>query len=162
MSIPLPIFREPDLRARPWRLAVERQMPLPPATLYNAWTIGFDRWFAAPGSVLMGSHVNTAFFFETEYRHSPDEPLQRHPHYGRFLALVPDRYIQLTWLTGAAGTKGAETVVTVELIPNANGTLFKLTHAGFPDQESMVQHREAWPVVLELLERSYLGTGDLR
>jgi uncharacterized protein YndB with AHSA1/START domain len=151
------IFREPDLSARPHRLAVERQMPLPPATLYKAWTVEFDRWFAAPGSVLMGSHVNTAFFFETEFSHSPDKPLQRHPHYGRFLALLPDRLIQLTWLTGAPGTKGAETVVTVELVPTADGTLLKLTHAGFPDQESMEAHRQAWPMVLELLEKRYFG-----
>jgi uncharacterized protein YndB with AHSA1/START domain len=157
-----PIFREPDLSARPFRLAVERQMPLRHETLYKAWTREFDNWFAAPGSVLMTGQLDTPFFFETEYSHSPEAPVQRHPHYGRFLALDPDRLIQLTWLTGAAGTRGAETVVTVELIPNENGTLLKLTHAGFPDQESMVQHREAWPMVLELLERSYLGTSDLR
>ena len=156
------IFREPDLTARPHRLTVERQMPLPPATLYKAWTVEFDRWFAAPGSILMTGQADTPFFFETEFSHSPDEPLQRHPHYGRFLALVPDRHIQLTWLTGAAGTKGAETVVTVELIPGADGTLLKLTHAGFPDQESMEQHRDAWPMVLELLERRYAATRALR
>jgi uncharacterized protein YndB with AHSA1/START domain len=152
-----PIFREPDLCARPFRLAVERQMPLRPVTLYKAWTMEFDIWFAAPGSVLMTGQLDTPFFFETEYSHSPEEPAQRHPHYGRFLALVPDRLIQLTWLTGAAGTRGAETVVTVELFPNENGTLLKLTHAGFPDQESMVQHRDAWPMVLEVLERRYVG-----
>jgi uncharacterized protein YndB with AHSA1/START domain len=156
------IFREPDLSPRQHRLAVERQMPLPPATLYTAWTVEFDRWFAAPGSILMTGQVDTPFFFETEFSHSADEPLRRHPHYGRFLALVPDRHIQLTWLTGAAGTKGAETVVTVELIPDADGTLLKLTHAGFPDQESMEQHREAWPMVLELLERRYTASRALR
>jgi uncharacterized protein YndB with AHSA1/START domain len=137
-------------------------MPLPPATLYKAWTVEFDRWFAAPGSILMTGQVDTPFFFETEFSHSPGEPLQRHPHYGRFLALDPGRHIQLTWLTGAAGTKGAETVVTVELIPGADGTLLKLTHAGFPDQESMEQHRDAWPMVLELLERRYTATRALR
>jgi uncharacterized protein YndB with AHSA1/START domain len=157
-----PIFREPDLSSRPFRLAVERQMPLPPATLYKAWTVEFDRWFAAPGSVLMTGQLNTPFFFETEYSHSPGEPLLRHPHYGRFLALVPNRLIQLTWLTGAAGTRGAETVVTVKLIPDSNGSLLQLTHAGFPDQQSMEQHRDAWPMVLEMLERSYFATRDLR
>ena len=115
------IFREPDLSARPHRLAVERHMQLPAATVYKAWTTEFDRWFAAPGSVLMTGRVDTPFFFETEFSLSPDQPLQRHPHYGRFLALVPDRRIQLTWLTGAIGTKGAETVVTVELIAGTAG-----------------------------------------
>lgn len=151
------ILREPDLSARPHRLAVERRMLLPAAALYKAWTAEFDRWFAAPGSVLMTGEVDTPFFFETEFSHSPELPLQRHPHYGRFLALVPDRLIRLTWLTGAVGTKGAETIVTVELIPDDSSTLLKLTHAGFPDQESMEQHRQAWPWVLEQLEKRYSG-----
>jgi uncharacterized protein YndB with AHSA1/START domain len=150
-----PIFREPDLSTRPHHLVVQRQMPLSPRTLFKAWTTQFDRWFAVPGSVLMTGEVDTPFFFETEFRHDEQSGMQRHPHYGRFLALIPDRLIQLTWLTGAVGTKGAETVVTVELIPNDAGTLVKLTHAGFPDQESMEGHRQAWPWVLEQLENRY-------
>lgn len=132
-------------------------MPLSPGTLFKAWTTQFDRWFAAPGSVLMTGEVDTPFFFETEFRLDEYSGMQRHPHYGRFLALIPDRFIQLTWLTGAGGTKGAETVVTVELFPNDTGTLVQLTHAGFPDHESMEGHRQAWPMVLEQLESRYIA-----
>lgn len=151
------IFRDPDLSTRPYHLFVQRQMPLSPQTLYKAWTTQFDRWFAAPGSVLMTGEVDTPFFFETEFRADEHSDMQRHPHYGRFLALSPDRLIRLTWLSGAGGTKGAETVVTVELFSNDTGTLVKLTHAGFSDQESMEGHREAWPMVLEQLESRYIA-----
>jgi hypothetical protein len=54
----------------------------------------FDRWFAAPGSVLMTGKVDTP--------------------------------------------------------------LVHLTHAGFPDQESMEGHCQAWPMVLEQLESGYI------
>jgi len=126
-------------------------MNSPPDVLFRAWTENFDQWFAAPGTLSMNPQVGAPFFFETHFDG------QRHPHYGRFLRLVPDQLVEFTWVTGEPGTRGAETVVTVELQPLESGTRLKLSHAGFPDQELRDGHEEAWPLGLEHLDKCMTG-----
>ncbi len=140
------VHRRPDLTARPFNLVVERQMRASADALYRAWTEDFDRWFAAEGSLLMRPAVDAPFYFDTEFDG------QRHPHYGRFLALEPGRRIEMTWVTGTPGTGGAETVITIEFTPNDDGTLLTLSHAGFSDARTRNGHREAWPQALEILD----------
>jgi uncharacterized protein YndB with AHSA1/START domain len=142
---------QPDLSSRPFQLTVERNMAASSHALFLAWTQQLDRWFAAPGTVLMSPEADTPFFFETHFGG------QRHPHYGRFLKLVPDRLIQLTWVTGKGGTEGAETIVTVELTPQENGTHVKLVHTGFPTDESKAKHEQAWALVLAQLDERMVG-----
>ncbi|HEX3847864.1 MAG TPA: SRPBCC domain-containing protein [Steroidobacteraceae bacterium] len=143
----------PDLTGRPFALEVERLIASSPVVLYRAWTTGLDLWFAAPGSVTMEPRVNAPFFFETEFKPEGAPTAQRHPHYGRFLRLVDNELIEHTWVTGAGGTDGAETIVTVELKLQGGCTRLELEHRGFATEAARDRHREAWPAVLAQLDR---------
>jgi uncharacterized protein YndB with AHSA1/START domain len=137
----------PDLTSRPLRLLVERRMVALPEVIFAAWTTVFDKWFAAPGTVSMKADVGAPFFFETHFEG------KRYPHYGRFLKLIPNQLIEMTWVTGRSGTRGTETVLTVELTFLQSGMQLRLAHAGFADEQSRNDHEEAWPLVLDLLDR---------
>ncbi|MEV0462006.1 SRPBCC domain-containing protein [Nocardia tengchongensis] len=136
-------LRPPDLAARPFFLVAERIMAASPTELYRMATRQFGTWFADPGSVRMRPAVNEPFYFTAG---------GGHPHYGRFLRLVPDRLVELTWVTG--GTDGAETVLTVELSAHGAGTALQLTHAGFPDEHARDRHEKSWPSILERWDHS--------
>jgi uncharacterized protein YndB with AHSA1/START domain len=141
----------PDLSGRPFALSLERTMRSSASQLYRAWTQEFDRWFAAPGTVIMEPRVDAPFFFETHFHGT------RHPHYGRFLTLERDALIEMTWVT-EAGTAGAETVVAVQFRPQGAGTLLHLRHMGFPSEALCQRHRDAWPAVLAHLDTVLAGS----
>jgi len=148
---------QPDLAARPYRLSVQRVMTASPRALYRAWTQQFDLWFAVPGSVRMQPEVGAPFFFETEFKSNDAAAAKRHPHYGRFLRLLTDRLVELTWVTGEGGTEGAETIVTVELKAAGERTHLRLAHTGFAGEAARDRHQNAWPMVLDHLERQIGG-----
>lgn len=133
----------------PLELRVERVMDASAEALFEAWTKELDCWFAVPGSVSMNLQVSSVFFFLT------DDGGKRHPHYGRVLRLRHERLIQLTWLS--EGTKGAETLLTIELEPQSSGTRLVLTHAGFCDKDSRDDHELMWPILLAHLDRKLMA-----
>jgi len=138
---------KPDLSDHPLMLVVETTVPVAADVIYHAWTKAFDSWFAVKGSLIMSGEIGSTWFFETEMEG------KRHPHYGRFLRLVPNELVEMTWMTGNPGTLGAETVVTLEMSASGEQTQLKLTHAGFYDEVSRDGHEEAWPLVFEHMTR---------
>ena len=130
-------------------LTITRTSPLSASTLYRAWTTGWGSWFAEPDTARVQAEVGEPFFFDVAQRFNDAREPVRHPHYGRFLRLVPDALVSLTWVTGAGGTAGAETLLTVHLDAIAGDfTRVTLTHEGFTTAETRNAHEVAWPMIL--------------
>lgn len=53
---------------------------------------------------------------------------------GRFVELVPNRRVVFTWgwKDGAHGVPPGSSTVTIDLLPEGDGTLVRLTHSGLP------------------------------
>lgn len=134
----------PDLSGRAHSLTVERDMAAGPSAIYHAWTDDLGRWLAA--RILMRVEVGAPFCFETDFNG------RRYHHYGRFLELKPDRKVVMTWVTGPSGTGGAETVLSLDLKPNGNGTHARLTQVGFLTDKAAREHEHAWHVGLRNLD----------
>lgn len=141
----------PDLSTRPLHMTCEYTVNAKPNEVYAAWTKRFDLWFAQAGTVSMIPEEGRPYFF-----YNRDE-WGRHPHYGRFLDLKENRLIEMTWMTGngtAEGTAGAETILRIELTPEAAATKLRLTHSGFISEESCTAHKENWPLALQELDEA--------
>lgn len=140
----------------PLSLTVTREMQLSADALYRAWTTGWGEWLAEPATVRATAEVGAPFFFELAERPGDGRPVVLHPHYGRFLQLEPGTLVALTWVTGASGTAGAETVLTVrfDATATATGTWVTLTHERFATAQARDAHAKAWPSVLEQQERA--------
>jgi uncharacterized glyoxalase superfamily protein PhnB/uncharacterized protein YndB with AHSA1/START domain len=139
-------------------LSVTRTMSLPAAMLFRAWTTGWGAWFADADSAQCPGIVGAPFFFEVTQRFTDGRAPIRHPHYGRILRLEPDALVSMTWMTGAAGTGGAETTLTVQLdAVDAHTTRVTLTQTGFTTTGARDDHELAWPPVLAHLEQQLVA-----
>lgn len=138
----------PDLSSRPFSMTLEHPMQAAAGSIYDAWTQSFDRWFAQPGELIMKPEAGSLFFFYSRHDWG------RHAHYGRFLELVRNERVKMTWLTGPPGTRGDETVIEVELTPQRDGTLLRLTHSGFGSAEACKAHEDNWPAALQTLDEA--------
>ena len=137
----------PDLSSRSNSMTLELRMKADAASIYNAWTRDFDLWFAETGELIMTPEVNRPFFFYNRHDWG------RHAHYGRFIKLEKNKLIEMTWLTGKDGTFGAETVIRIELVPQDEGTVLRMTHSGFENEAAAKAHKDNWPLALEELDK---------
>ena len=124
---------------------VERRVNAPPSTVYSLLT-RLDRWLAwqEPGATV-DARPGGAFRMNVAGRAWAT---------GQFVELVPDRLVVLSWQWESpdysASTMHGTSRVRIDLIPDGEGTLVRLTHSGLPAQQRL-DHRRGWTFHLEQL-----------
>ena len=67
---------------------------------------------------------------------------------------MPDRKLVFTWAWKS--TPERESLVTVDLKPDGDGTLLTLTHEQFFDEDARDRHRQGWEGAMDKLA-SFVG-----
>jgi uncharacterized protein YndB with AHSA1/START domain len=131
-------------------LRVERRIAARPAAVY-AYLTDSERWARWQGESAEIEPVPGGRFRMTVANASTAE--------GEFVALEPDRRVVFTWgWVGHPAVPPGSSTVEVELLPDGDGTLVRLTHRGLPPEERSI-HRAGWDHYLPRLAAAATG-GD--
>ena len=137
-------------------LTLRRHLKAPPSVVYAAWTDAgqLARWFGPAESEVLRVEADAKVggSFRVDMRTSDGE---RHEVSGMYREVRPDERLVFTWAWRS--TPERQSVVTVALKPEEQGTVLTLTHDQFFDETARDRHRSGWTGALDSLER-YLAT----
>ncbi|HZR61610.1 MAG TPA: SRPBCC domain-containing protein [Xanthobacteraceae bacterium] len=136
-------------------LTIKRHLKAPPAKVFAAWTDPekVKRWMG-PGEVKVLA-VECEPRAGGRYRWLMQAPSgEQHDVSGTYREFVPDRKLVFTWAWKTMPER--ESLVTVDLKPDGDGTMLTLTHEQFFDDEARDRHRQGWEGAMDKLA-SFVG-----
>lgn len=150
------MLTKPDLIAKP-SLTLKRRLQAPPAKVYAAWTDPekIARWWGPEQieSVRAETDVRVGGRFRVIMQASDGET---HDVSGVYREVVPDERLVFTWAW--ISTPERESLVTVALRPDGDGTVLTLTHEQFFNEAARDGHRSGWTQALDKLEQHFAST----
>ncbi len=133
-------------------LTLKRRLNAPPEKVYAAWTDPEKvlKWFGpdsgpvkqADFDVRVGGRYAVTFHTEDGEQHHVS---------GVYRQVVPNEKLVFTWAWRS--TPERESLVTILIKPDGNGSLLTLIHEQFFDEPARARHREGWTGCLDKLER---------
>ena len=138
-----------DLATKPV-LRLERRLGVPPRKVFSAWTDPNEiaRWFGPAGAQQLSAEVEARAGgrYRIGFRAASGE---RSEVAGTYLEFVQDEKLVFTWAWHT--TPERESIVTIELEPDADGTVLTLRHENFFDEAARDRHRGGWNQSLDRL-----------
>jgi uncharacterized protein YndB with AHSA1/START domain len=144
----------PATTAKP-SLTLKRRLSAPPAKVYAAWTDPqhLKRWWGpgdADETVLAETDPRVGGRFRIVFRTTDGD---EHDVSGSYREVVPEAKLVFTWAWRS--TPERESLVTVLLKGDGDGTLLTLVHEQFFDEPARDRHRQGWSGALDKLERLF-------
>jgi uncharacterized protein YndB with AHSA1/START domain len=133
-------------------LTIKRHLKAPPAKVYAAWTDPEKvKGWMGPGEVKAKS-AECDLRVGGRYRWVMVAPSgQELDVRGVYREIVPNEKLVFTWSWITAPER--ESLVTVLLKPDGDGTLLTLTHEQFFDEDARDQHNNGWIGALDKMEK---------
>jgi uncharacterized protein YndB with AHSA1/START domain len=137
-------------------LTLERRIKASPAQVFQAWTDPkkLVHWFGpadtVPATARAELDVRPGGRFKVSFE---TEDGQRHEVSGVYREVVPDRRLVFTWAWQS--TPERESLVTVTLAADGDGTLLTLHHERFFDEAARDGHARGWTGCLERLAQYF-------
>ncbi len=136
-------------------LTIQRRLNAPPAKVYAAWTDPqkVKRWWG-PKQSEEAVHVEADVRVGGRFRFVMRGPRgERHDVGGVYREVVPDEKLVFTWAWHT--TPERESLVTVALESDGDGTVLRLIHEQFFDEAARDGHLEGWESALDRLENQF-------
>ena len=132
-------------------LTLKRRLNAPPSKVYGAWTDSAKiwHWFGPEDAEILRAEtdVRVGGRFRIVFR-GPDG--EEHDVGGIYREVVPDQKLVFTWAWRS--TPERESLVTVTLKRDGDGTLLTLLHEQFFDEAARDRHGRGWNGTLDKLE----------
>lgn len=137
-------------------ITLKRRIQAPPAKVFAAWTQAekLVRWFG-PHETLVETvkaelDVRPGGTYRASFRTQDGE---YHEVGGVYREVVPDQRLQFTWAWHS--TPERESLVTITMVPDGQGTMLTLLHEQLFDQKAADGHRHGWTGTLEKLAAEF-------
>jgi uncharacterized protein YndB with AHSA1/START domain len=137
-------------------LTLKRRLKATPAQVFSAWTDPekIVRWFGPAetiaGSVKAEMEVRVSGRYQIKFQ---TEDGERHQVGGVYREVAPNSRLVFTWAWHS--TPERESLVTVTVAADGDGTLLTLHHEQLFDQKAADGHKRGWTGTLDKLERFF-------
>ena len=134
-------------------LTIKRRLKAPPDKVFQAWTDPdkLRRWFGPQDVTVVQAEADprTGGRYRIVAR-SPDG--EDHDVSGVYREVVPNQRLVFTWAWRS--TPERESLVTVDIRPDGDGSMLTLTHEQFFDEPARDRHQHGWTLTLDKLEHA--------